>query len=96
MLCNKCSDKPRTVGDVLACRTCKNDGTANEIPKHLPVQADLEVALTFKPGLDARFTPEKVKPEEQPAPIEPDERAEKKMLASQPDQTRKPRPKKQD
>lgn len=56
MKCIICGDSPTTVGQVLACRTCIDDRTANEIPKDMQPGAPLRVAVDRKPNLSNRFT----------------------------------------
>lgn len=74
MNCNKCSDKPKTVAEVLGCKTCRDDGTANEIPKDLAADAPLEQAVERKLGLGNRFSPE---PATAPAPAPAPARSKK-------------------
>ena len=62
MNCNKCGDKPKSVAEVLGCKTCRDDGTANEIPKDLPADAPLERAVERKLGLGNRFSAEPAEP----------------------------------
>ena len=55
MKCNNCQRDVTKVEDVLDCRTCVNDGTANEIPKDMAKGDPLTAVLERKPGLAARF-----------------------------------------
>lgn len=55
MRCALCNDQPSTVQDVLDCKTCRDDGTANEIPKTLPADELLSTAVIMKPALENRF-----------------------------------------
>lgn len=55
--CNKCGEDKETAGQVRICGYCRTDGTGNEIPKDLGDDTTMEVVLTRKDGLLARFTP---------------------------------------
>lgn len=57
MRCTLCNDQPSLVEDVLGCKTCRDDGTANEIPKTLAATDLLSTAVAMKPGLANRFWP---------------------------------------
>lgn len=57
MRCTLCNDQPSLVEDVLGCKTCRDDGTANEIPKSLGMTDLLSTAVTIKPQLANRFLP---------------------------------------
>lgn len=56
MRCNRCTDQPTTVGEVLGCKFCRDDGTANEIPKDMLGHEPLRHAVTRRPGMSNRFT----------------------------------------
>lgn len=91
MDCNKCGDHPKTVDQVLACKTCKDDGTANEIPKDMLPEALLTQAVERKPGLGNRFTQEKASAPTAPAPAKPARKA--KAQKKKPSKPAKAKPK---
>lgn len=55
MKCTKCGDIVATVAAVLACRTCSEDGTANECRGY----EELDSAVALKPQLANRFVQDK-------------------------------------
>ena len=59
MKCIKCTDSPKTVGQVRTCKFCREDRTANEIPHEMPDDTLIEDALARKPGLSNRFVAER-------------------------------------
>lgn len=56
MRCDKCGDINLTVALVMGCKTCNEDGTANELR---PFEGlSLETAVAMKPQLANRFIPQ--------------------------------------
>ena len=48
---NKCPEILTLAADIHRCSFCRDDGTANEIPKDLPAGATMEDLLVRKEGL---------------------------------------------
>lgn len=57
MKCGNCGDSVATVGQVRACKTCREDGTANEMNACSGIDA-IGTAILLKPALANRFTAE--------------------------------------
>lgn len=57
MKCGNCGDSVSTVGQVRACKTCREDGTANEMNACSGIDA-VSTAILLKPALANRFSPE--------------------------------------